>query len=136
MAVIKLENLVLRGSTVLLGGTAGNPRLGTSGAANPRTPEIRSSMRHPSLDWEQEFQPASRLRHADYRRVDALAAQGTGRSLSRVGVLRRSCLRPTTDIAALLASRRGTPAAIAIVKRCSAGRGWCKPAHRTERTSS
>jgi hypothetical protein len=136
MAVIKLENLVLRGSTVLMGGTAGNPRLGTSGAVNPETPEVRISMRRPSLDWEQEFQPAQRLRHADYLRVDALAAYGAGRSLSRSGVLRRSCLRPTTGTAATLVSARVTPAVISVVKRCSAGLVWCKPAKRTERASS
>ena len=136
MAVIKLESLVLSGSTVLMGGTAGNPRLGTSGAANPKTPEIHISMRRPSLGCGQEFQPARRLRHADYPRVDALAAYGAGRSHSRSGVLRRSCLRPTTDAASMWVSTWETPALIPVVKRCSAGRGWCQPAKRAERASS
>jgi hypothetical protein len=136
MAVIKLESLVLRGSAVLLGGTAGNPRLGTSGASNPETPEVRISMRRPSLGCGQEFQPAMRLRHADYLRVDALAAYGAGRSHSRSGVLRRSCLRPTTDATATWVSTRVTPAVISVVKRCSVGLVWCKPAKRTERASS
>lgn len=136
MAIIKLESLVLRGSTVLMGGTAGNPRLGTSSAANAETPEVRISMRCPSLDWGQEFQPARRLRHVDYLRVDALAAQGAGRSLSRSGVLRRSGLRPTTGAATTLVSTGVTSAAIPVVKRCSAGRGWCQPAKRAGRASS
>lgn len=136
MAVIKLESLVLGGFTVLSDGTAGNPRLGTSCAATPKTPEDRISMRRPSRDGEQEFQPAMRLGHADYLRVDALAASGAGRSHCRSGVLRRSRLRPTTGATAMLVSNGVTPVAIPHIKRGSVGRGWCRLAKRTERASS
>jgi hypothetical protein len=136
MAVITLESLVLRGFTVLSGGTAGNPRLGASCTATPMTPEDRISMRRPSRDCGQEFPPAMRLGHADYLRVDALAAYGAGRSHSRSGVLRRNRLRPSTGAIAMLVSAGVTPAVIPLIKRGSAGRGWCKPAQRTERVAS
>ena len=87
MAVMKLESLVLFGSAVLRGGKAGNLRRGTSYAANGKTPEIRISLRHPSLGTGQEFQPAMRPNHADDLRMDALAASGAGRSLRQAGVL-------------------------------------------------
>ena len=131
MAVINRKSLVLCGSTILVGGTAGNARLGTDYAAKSQTPEVRISMRHPSLDCRQEFQPAMRSRSADAFRVDSVVAFGTGRSRSRAGVLsRRSSLRRTTDSAATL-SAGVTPAVITVVKRCLGGLAWCKPANRT-----
>jgi hypothetical protein len=96
MAVKNLESLVLGGSTVLQNGKAGNLRRGTSYTANPGTPEIRISMRHPSLGCEQEFPPAMRLCHADALRSDYVAAYGAGRSRSRAGVLSQTRLRRTT----------------------------------------
>jgi hypothetical protein len=136
MVVFKLESLVLCGSTILLDGKGGNPRLGTGKTACSETSEIRISMRHPSLGYGREFQPAMRLRHADYPRVDAWAAFGAGRSLSRAGVLSsRSSARLATVNATTLSSRV-TPAAIAVVQRCPASLAWCKPASRTPPASS
>ena len=136
MAVINRKSLVLCGSTILVDGTAGNARLGTGYAANLETPEIRISMRHPSLDCRQEFQPAMRSRHADLFRVDSVVAFGAGRSRSRAGVLsRQSGLRRTTDSAATL-SAGVTPAVITVVTRCLGGLAWCKPANRTLSASS
>jgi hypothetical protein len=89
MAVKNLESLVLVGSTVLRGGKAGNPRMGTSYSANGKTPEIRISLRYPSHRAKQEFQPALRPGHADDR-MDAVAAMGAGRLLRCAGVLSRS----------------------------------------------
>ena len=136
MAVINLESLVLCGSTVLRGGKGENPRRGTSYTANPETPEIRISMRHPSRECEQEFQPARRLDSADKLSVDSLAVSGAGRSHRRAGVLsRRSPTRlPAADATRL--STRVSPAAIAIVKRCPAGLAWCKPANKTPPAST
>lgn len=90
MAVKNLKSLVLRGSAVLLVGKAGNPRRGSGATTIPETPEICISMRRPSLDGMQEFQPAGRLGHADYCRVDSWAVSGAGRSLRCTGVLSRS----------------------------------------------
>ena len=87
MAVKNLKSLVLRGSAVLLVGKAGNLRRGSGSTATPETPEVCISMRHPSHNAMQEFQPALRLGHADYCRVDAKAAYGAGRSLRCAGVL-------------------------------------------------
>ncbi|HWG42921.1 MAG TPA: hypothetical protein VN688_09060 [Gemmataceae bacterium] len=136
MAVMNLESLVLCGSSVLLGGKTENPRLGTSYTANSETPEIRISMRHPSRDARQEFQPAMRLGHAEVFRVDSLAVYGAGRSLRRAGVLsyRSSTRLSATDAARL--SMRGSPAAIVVVKRCPAGLAWCKPANKTPSAST
>ena len=89
MAVKNLESLVLVGSSVLRGGKAGNPRMGTSYSANGKTPEIRISPRHPSHRAKQEFQPARRPGHADDR-MDTVAAMGAGRLLRCAGVLSRS----------------------------------------------
>jgi hypothetical protein len=125
MSVINLESLVLHGSTVVCGGKTGNLRRGTDYATNAESPEIRISMRHPSLGCRQEFQPVMRLRHADSLRVDDVAASGTGRSRSR-----RSSLRLTTANATTL-SDRVAPVAIAVLKRCPAGLAWCKPASKT-----
>jgi hypothetical protein len=109
MAVINRKSLVLCGFTVLRGGKVGNARLGSDYAANLETPEIRISMRHPSLDCRQEFQPVLRSRHADDFRVDSVAALGAGRSHRRAGVLsRRSIARLT----------------------------WCKPANQTSPASA
>jgi hypothetical protein len=130
MAVKNLESLVLRGSAVLQDGQAGNPRRGTSYTANPETPEIRISMRHPSLGCEQEFPPAMRLRHADDLRSDYVAADGAGRSQSRAGVLGRNCLRRTTGNRTTV-SGGITPVVLSVVKRCPAGLVWCKPAQTT-----
>ena len=110
MAVKNLNSLVLVGSTVLRGGKAGNPRLGASSTAYSETPEIRTSMRCPTRNVEQEFQPAGRPGHADYCRVDALAVSGAGRSLRCAGVLGRIGLSGRT---------RGR---ITVA--------WCKPANR------
>ena len=135
MAVMNLESLVLCGSAVLRGGKAGNLRRGTSYAANPETPEIRISMRHPSPGCGQEFQPAMRLSHADDLRSDYLAAFGAGRSRSRAGVLSPSCLRRTTG-------RRTTspggvsPVAVTVVMRGRGDRLWCKPGRTTHPVST
>ncbi len=98
MAVKNLQSLVLRGSAVLLVGKAGNPRLGAGSTTKPETPEICISMRRPSLR-AQEFQPATRPGHADYCRVDAWAVSGAGRSLRWTGILTRSRLGRSRDIA-------------------------------------
>ena len=108
MLVITLGTLVQRGFSAFLGGKAGNPRLGTSGATRVTTPEIRISLRHPSHSPGQEYQPAMRLRHADDR-VDVAAAFGTGRSPRWAGVLSRSY---------------------------TSGIAWCKPACQTALASS
>jgi hypothetical protein len=136
MTVLNLDSLVLCGSTVLLGGKADNARRGTSYTAYSETPEIRISMRHPSLERKQEFQPAMRLDHADRLRVDSLAAYGAGRSLRRASVLRRRSQIRLTAADATRLSTRVSPAALAVVKRCSAGRVWCKPAGKTLSASS
>jgi hypothetical protein len=128
MAVKNLNSLVLVGSTVLWGGKAGNPRLGASSSAYGETPEIRTSMRHPSRNVGQEFQPAPRPGHADYFRVDTVAVAGAGRSLCCAGVLGRSCLFWSTGSAAALSTRAKT-AAITVVTRCRTGLAWCKPAN-------
>jgi hypothetical protein len=99
MAVKNLKCLVLRGSAVLLVGKAGNPRLGSVVTAKAETPEICISMRRPSPDGMQEFQPAGRLGHADYCRMDSGAVSGAGRSLRSTGVLSSSRLRWTNGIA-------------------------------------
>jgi hypothetical protein len=131
MAVKNLESLVLRGSAVLLVGKAGNPRLGTGSTAKPETPEVCISMRHPSRNATQEFQPAKRPGHADYYRVDSLAVLGAGRSLRCAGVLSRRGLRSTGDNARRGIATGGTTAVLAVVKRCSTVAGWCKPVYRT-----
>jgi hypothetical protein len=130
MVVKNLESLVLRGSAVLQDGLAGNPRLGTSSAANPETPEIRISMRHPSLGCEQEFPPAMRLSHADALRSDYVAAFGAGRSRSRAGVLSRNGLRRTTGGRTTL-SGEVSLLAITVVMRRPDGLVWCQPAKTT-----
>jgi hypothetical protein len=135
MAVKNLESLVLCGSAFLRGGKAGNLRRGTSYTANPETPEIRISMRHPSLGCEQEFQPAMRLCHADTLRSDYMAAYGAGRSRSRAGVLSPNCLRRTTGRRTTLPGGV-SPVAITVVMR---GRGdwlWCNPGQTTHPVST
>jgi hypothetical protein len=99
MAVKNLKSLVLRGSAVLSVGKAGNPRLGSAVTAYTENPEICISMRLPSQHGEQEFSPAWRLGHADYRRVDSRAVLGAGRSLRCAGVLSRSRMRRMSGIA-------------------------------------
>lgn len=99
MTVKNLKCLVLRGSAVQLVGKAGNMRLGLGATVTPETPEICISMRRPSPDGMQEFQPAGRPGHADYCRVDSWAVSGAGRSLRSTGVLRSSRLRWTSGIA-------------------------------------
>jgi hypothetical protein len=131
MAVKNLESLVLRGSAVLLVGKAGNPRLGTDSAAKRETPEVCISLRHPSHRWGQAFQPASRPGHADYCRVDSLAAYGAGRLLSSAGVLSQSCLRSAGDNARTRGLTTVTTVAIPAVMRCPVGRVWRGPAGRT-----
>ncbi len=101
MAVLNRKSLVLQGSAVLWVGKAGNPRLGTGSAASPETPEVRISMRHPSLGWGQEYQPARRLRPADAFRMDFVAAYGAGRSRRTTGIRSRSRLPRTTEPASI-----------------------------------
>jgi hypothetical protein len=92
MAAFTLESLVLRGFAVPSDGTVGLRRE-TGVAAYRETPEVRPSMRHPSLGWLQGFtKPCQRPDHAVQNCVDA-AAIGAGRSRSRVGVLRRRSAR-------------------------------------------
>lgn len=124
MAVKNLESLVLGGSTVLPNGKADNLRRGTSSTAKPETPEIRISMRHPSLGCEQEFQPAMRLSHADALRSDYRAAFGAGRSRSRAGVLSPSCLRQANGRGTTL-SGGVSPVVISVVGG-TVGRPWCQ----------
>jgi len=107
MAVMNLKCLVLRGSAVQLVGKAGNLRRGSGSTATPETPEICISMRHPSHNAMQEFPPAARLGHADYCRVDAVAAYGAGRSLRCAGVLIPQSAR-STRLATLPRSVAGT----------------------------
>jgi hypothetical protein len=89
MAVYMLENLVLRGVSVLSDGKAVELCLGTS-EATARTPEVRISMRHPSPGYPQANpnSQAGRPVH-DAKRVADEAAFGAGRSRSRAGVLSR-----------------------------------------------
>ena len=91
MAGFNLECLVLRGVAVLSDGSAVNLRLGTGYTAEEQAPASRLSMRHPSPGWAQRFDKPDGQRHhpADQNRVE-WAANGTGRSRSRAGVLRRS----------------------------------------------
>ena len=56
MAALTLVTLVLRGCSALRGGASVNLRRGTSGAAYP-TPEIDTSMRHPTQDPVQVIKP-------------------------------------------------------------------------------
>jgi hypothetical protein len=127
MAVKNLKNLVLRGSAVLLVGKAGNPRRGSGSTANPETPEICISMRLPSHNAMQEFQPpALRLGHADYCRVDSVAAYGAGRSLRCAGILSRSRMRWASSTVARLTMAVST-ARLTIVTSCLAVLAWCKP---------
>jgi hypothetical protein len=89
MAVYKLENLVLRGVSVLCDGKAVELCLGAS-EATVRAPEVRISMRHPSPGYPQANpnSQADRPIH-DVKRVVDDAAFGAGRSRSRAGVLSR-----------------------------------------------
>jgi hypothetical protein len=91
MAAFILDSLVLRGVAVLSDGTAVNLRLGTGSAAVERTPGTLPSMRHPSPCWAQGYckPDGQRPNPADQNRV-VEAANGTGRSRSRAGVLRSS----------------------------------------------
>jgi hypothetical protein len=120
MAVKNLNSLVLVGFTVLRGGKAGNPRLGAGSTASSETPEIRTSMRRPSRNVEQEFQPAPRPGHADYPRVDAVAVPGAGRSLRCAGVLSRSGLSGLTTSSTVVATER------AAVRASRIAETWCK----------
>ena len=128
MAVIKQVSLVLRGSAVAVCvGKAGNPRLGTRYTANRETPEIRISMRHPSLGGTQEFPPALRPDLADDLRMDSWAVFGAGRSHRLAGVLScRGSASRTISNTTLAAAR--SSAAIAVVKRWSV--------HQTQRASA
>jgi hypothetical protein len=103
MALKNLTCLVLRGSAVRLVGKAGNPRLVSGSAAKPETPEILISMRCPSHGGTQEFQPAWRLGHADYSRMDTVAVSGTGRSHRCAAVLSRRRIRRSSGVATALA---------------------------------
>lgn len=126
MAVKNLNSLVLRGSAVLVVGKAGNPRLGTGSMAESETPVVCISLRHPSHSVLREFQPAGRPGHADYCRVDALAAFGAGRSLRCASVLRRSCPHQTRGTFPTLATVLSSTA-LSVGKRRQAGIPWCKP---------
>ncbi|MHB1423202.1 MAG: hypothetical protein ACYC3I_08415 [Gemmataceae bacterium] len=122
---LNLKILVLRGSAVLLVGKAGNPRLGSGSAANPETPEIGISMRHPSRGGKQEFQPVWRLGHADYCRMDSRTAYGAGRSHRCADVLSRGRMRRTSGTATALRTA-ATTAVLAVVSRCLSGLAWCE----------
>ena len=128
MANIKQATLVLRGSVAVCVGKAGNARRGTRYAANRETPEIRISMRHPSLGGTQEFPPAMRPDLADDLRMDSWTVLGAGRSHRLAGVLscRGSASRTISDNTTLAAAR--SSAAIAVVKRWSV--------HQTQRASA
>jgi hypothetical protein len=127
MAVKNLKNLVLRGSAVLLVGKAGNLRRGSGSTVNPETPEVSISMRLPSHNLMQEFQPpALRLGHADYCRVDSWAAYGAGRSLRCAGILSRSRMRWASSTVARLTTALST-AVVTIVANCWTRLAWCKP---------
>lgn len=112
MAVKNLESLVLVGSSVLRGGKADNPRVGTSYSANGKTPEIRTSLRYPSHCEGQEFQPASRPGHADDR-MDAGAVMGAGRLLRCAGVLSRS-----SAISSIWSASNGGPKSTTAARLC------------------
>jgi hypothetical protein len=135
MAVKNLNSLVLRGSAVLVVGKAGNPRLGTGSMAEPETPEICISLRHPSHFAMQAYQPAGRPGHADSSRVDSWAVLGTGRSLRCAGVLSRSCAHRTSGETTRLATAV-SPTVLSVVKRRPAGLAWCKPSQAMRSTSA
>jgi hypothetical protein len=119
MANIKQVSLVLHGSAVAVCvGKAGNARRGTRYTANRETPEIRNSMRHPSLGGTQAFPPAMRPDLADDLRMDSWAVFGAGRSHRLAGVLScRGSASRTTSNTTLAAAR--SLAAIVVVKRWS-----------------
>jgi hypothetical protein len=84
-----LESLVLRGVSVLRDGRANGLCLGTS-EANVPTPEVRISMRHPSLGYPQaDANPRAGRPGPDAKRVADGVAFGAGRSRGRAGVLSR-----------------------------------------------
>src|SRR5579871_6899009 len=87
MVAFTLESLVLRGFAVRTGGTVSLRR--GAGVDYCQTPRVRPSMRLPSPGWVGGFaKPDQRLDHADQNRVGE-AANGAGRSRSRLAVLRR-----------------------------------------------
>jgi hypothetical protein len=75
MVVRNLENLVLCGVSVLRDGSAGNLRRGTSAVDKTKGPGNCLTMRHPSPDYPQAYQPAGRLEQAV---LDSLADAGVG----------------------------------------------------------
>jgi hypothetical protein len=95
MAVNLLQTLVLRGVSVLRDGQAVELCLGASEAA-VSTPEVRISMRHPSLGYPQaSFNSNADWPIHDAKRDVGKASFGAGRSRSRAGVPSRRSPAPS-----------------------------------------
>ncbi len=132
MALCMLESLVLRGS-VLCDVLALNLRLGTSGTAGSRAPEIAVSMRrpagHPKPPRAPKFgQPACWSDPDDT--VVVGTTQGAGRPLGRAGVTRRTSPARTAGTTALHGwwpTERG-PASAAATYPCRIAAGAVAPA--------
>jgi hypothetical protein len=125
MALNKLESLVLRGVSVLCDGQAVELCRGAS-EATVQTPEVRISMRHPSLGNPQANPNslADRQDH-DVKRDVAYAAIGAGRSRSRAGVLSRRS--PALLAGRTTASRWSTPERLSVRTTCtSLLQAWCR----------
>src|SRR4051812_1466583 len=75
MVVLKLENLVLCGVSVLRDGSTVKLRRGTSAEKKAKGPGICLTMRHPSPDFPQAYQPAGQLEQAV---TDCLLDAGVG----------------------------------------------------------
>lgn len=89
MAIIKLESLVLRGVSVLSDGRAVELCRGASEKAE-QTPEVRFSMRHPSLGYPLANQnQRADAQDDDVKRDVVSDVFGAGRSRGRAGVLPR-----------------------------------------------
>jgi hypothetical protein len=107
MAVFTLRTLAPRGVAVVRDGHNVGLRLGVESQPASQTPEVRINPRQPRNP-ERGVMPAQRPDdHAEYDRMAATAAAGTGRSLRCDGVL----------------SRRGA----ARIARPAIPLGWCKP---------
>jgi hypothetical protein len=97
MAVMNLESLVLRGVSVLCGGSANNLRLGTGYAGMEQTSTIGRSMQHPSPDqlpqastaggrkWQAFYRPAERIEPAVADRDVDAGVGGAGQPRGRAG---------------------------------------------------
>jgi len=94
MAVMTLVSLVLCGVAVLVGGKAVNPRLGIGYTAKQQNPTTRLTMRHPSPDPRQDFNPpAGVIEPAVSDRGPDAEVGGAGRSHWRAGA---SAVRSTS----------------------------------------